>query len=76
MTKWLPNGSNSSSTHAGRLPGFPDVESAVAATRIIMMGWGVENFIQESEGERLLAAVRVIFAQFDHGNAPRRQEPA
>ena len=61
---------------AGRLPGFADIETAVAATRIIMMGWGVENFIRESEGERLLAAVRVIFAQFDHGNPSRRQDPA
>jgi AcrR family transcriptional regulator len=59
---------------AGRLPGFPDVETAVVATRIIMMGWGVENFVQESEGGRLLAAVRVIFEQFDR--APRPPGPA
>lgn len=57
---------------AGRLPGFSDVETAVVATRIVMMGWGVENFVQESEGARLLAATRAIFAQFDQGDGGRR----
>jgi AcrR family transcriptional regulator len=59
---------------AGRLPGFPDLETAVVATRIVMMGWGVENFVQESEGGRLLAATRVIFDQFDR--APGQPRPA
>jgi AcrR family transcriptional regulator len=49
---------------AGRLPGFPAVDTAVMATRIIGMGWGLESFIQESEGERLLAAARFVFEQF------------
>jgi AcrR family transcriptional regulator len=56
---------------AGRLPGFPDLETAVTATRIVMMGWGVENFVQESEGGRLLAATRAIFEQFDRGDDAR-----
>ncbi len=62
---------------AGRLAGFPDVDTAVVATRIVMMGWGIENFIQESEGGRLIAAVRAIFKQFDRGDrAPRQGDTA
>jgi AcrR family transcriptional regulator len=62
---------------AGRLAGFPDADTAVVATRIVMMGWGIENFIQESEGGRLIAAVRDIFKQFDRGDDdPGRAGPA
>lgn len=58
---------------AGRLAGFPDLETAVVATRIIMMGWGLENLVQESESGRLLAAARAIFEQFDRGDRGPRQ---
>jgi len=58
---------------SGRLPGFPDLETAVTATRIVMMGWGLENLVQESERGRLLAAARAIFNQFDRGDRAPRQ---
>jgi AcrR family transcriptional regulator len=61
---------------SGRLAGFPDLETAVVATRIVMMGWGLENLVREADRERLLSAARAIFEQFDYGNRPHCEDPA
>jgi hypothetical protein len=56
---------------AGRLPAFSSVDTAVAGIRMLIMGWGMENYYQRSRAkEHRQAAVEVLRHLIDSDAEP------
>jgi AcrR family transcriptional regulator len=60
---------------AGMMPAFDDVETAVHAARLLLMGWAIETFTQRENTQENLHALRSVIEHLGRPVAGSHAEP-